>query len=266
MTLHDLKRPLGNTELEVSPVGLGTVKFGRNENVKYPEAFSLPDDNTIKNLLSHAQSLGINLLDTAPAYGTSEERLGKLLRSSRHDWIIISKAGEYFENGASHYDFTPHAITQSVENSLKRLQTDYLDGMLIHSDGNDMKIINQFEVFDTLENLKQKGWLRSYGMSTKTTEGGLETIRHSDMAMVSYNPSDSENKTVIDKAQVLNKGILIKKALASGHLSKLADKAPVQTAINMIFAHPGVTSVIFGTLNSDHLTENVVTVANALKR
>ena len=73
-------RSLGATGLRVSPLGLGTVKFGRNRGVKYPRTFELPTDRAILNLLETAWESGINLLDTAPAYGASEERLGRLLK------------------------------------------------------------------------------------------------------------------------------------------------------------------------------------------
>ena len=88
-------RPLGQTGLEVSSLGLGTVKFGRNQEVRYPNSFSLPSDQEIINLLDLAQSLGINLLDTAPAYGSSEQRIGRLL-SNRANWVICTKIGEEF--------------------------------------------------------------------------------------------------------------------------------------------------------------------------
>ncbi|WP_256659976.1 aldo/keto reductase, partial [Pseudomonas sp. LS-2] len=73
-TLHDLHRPLGNLGIEVSPIGLGTVKLGRDQGVKYPNGFTIPDDNEAQMLLKQARDLGINLIDTAPAYGRSEER------------------------------------------------------------------------------------------------------------------------------------------------------------------------------------------------
>ena len=59
-------------------LGLGTVKFGRNQKIKYP-TFELPSDQAVCQLLDDAQNYGINLLDTAPAYGIAEERLGQLL-------------------------------------------------------------------------------------------------------------------------------------------------------------------------------------------
>ena len=70
---------LGRCALETGRISLGTVKFGRNTNVKYPTKFKLPEDKLIVNLLSEAQELGVKLLDTAPAYGNSEHRIGQLL-------------------------------------------------------------------------------------------------------------------------------------------------------------------------------------------
>jgi len=76
------RRALGATGLEVSALGLGTVKFGRNTGVKYPAGFELPSAAEIGELLAVARDLGINLLDTAPAYGSSEERIGKSVGGS----------------------------------------------------------------------------------------------------------------------------------------------------------------------------------------
>src|SRR3990167_7608998 len=90
------KRSLGQTGIEVSVIGLGTVKFGRNQGVKYPVSFQLPSDQELEVLVNTAFDLGMNLLDTAPAYGMSEERLGKLLQSKRPDWVISTKVGEEF--------------------------------------------------------------------------------------------------------------------------------------------------------------------------
>src|SRR5690606_33729328 len=95
-TLHDFHRPLGSTGFKVSPLGLGTVKLGRDQGVKYPTGFTIPGDDDASLLLAQARELGINLIDTAPAYGRSEERLGPLLRGQRDEWVIVSKVGEEF--------------------------------------------------------------------------------------------------------------------------------------------------------------------------
>lgn len=244
-------RDLGETGIKVSPLGLGTVKFGRNTGVKYPNDFEIPDDKKCISLLSLARDLGINTLDTAPAYGVSEERLGKLLKGQRKDWIIVGKAGENYENHQSKFDFRPTSIRNSIEISLKKLKTDYIDLMLIHSDGNDEQIIKKYNVFDTLNKAKRDGLIRSCGMSSKTVSGGLLTLEMADVAMVTYNLRENSELEVIKQAEKLNKGILIKKSLHSGH------EANVMDAFKLIFAQPAVSSAIIGTINPGHLTANV---------
>lgn len=252
------KRPIGKTGLSVSVVGLGTVKFGRNQKVHYPLSFSLPSDKEVSDLLALAQEYGLNLLDTAPAYGESEERLGKLLAGKRDQWVISTKVGEDFTAGESHFDFSPAAIRKSIERSLKRLHTDYLDLVLVHSNGEDVRLIKEEAVFETMAELKQAGKLRAYGMSTKTIEGGLMAVNASDVVMVTYNPHQFAEQPVLAHAHQQGKGIFIKKALASGHLDKLGShQDPVKAAFDFIFQEPGVTSVILGTINPEHLKHNV---------
>ena len=182
-------RALGGTGIQVSPLGLGTVKFGRNQQVKYPSGFELPDDKSISNLLAMARDFGINLLDTAPAYGVSQQRLGKLLNKPRDEWVIVSKVGEIFENGESRFDFSYEHTMRTVEDSLRTLKTDYLDVVLIHSSGDDMAILNDGAAFDALETLKQKGLIRAHGMSSKTVDGGLKVVEQMDVVMATCNLS-----------------------------------------------------------------------------
>ena len=253
------------TGIAISPIGLGTVKLGRDKGVKYPQGFVIPDDKAALNLLAEARELGINLLDTAPAYGNSEERLGPLLRGQREQWVICSKVGEEFDNqtGQSHFDFTPEHVRLSIERSLRRLHTDVIDILLVHSDGNDMEIIQRYGILEQLEQLKAEGKIRAAGMSTKTVAGGIETLKRSDIAMITYNLGHRDELPVIDYAHANQKGILIKKALASGHLNQqLSD--PVQASFDLIFGHPWVSSAIIGTINPGHLRANAVAVSKSL--
>jgi len=260
------KRKLGTTGLEVSCLGLGTVKIGRNQEVKYPSGFSLPSDEEVSALLSQAKELGINFLDTAPAYGSSEQRLGRLLKD-RQDWIICSKVGEEFTTGKSYFDFSAEHTQSSIERSLRHIGTDYLDIVLIHSDGGDSKILDSSDCPETLLRLKEKGLIRAIGMSTKTVEGGMKAAEMLDLVMVTYNPSMQDDAVVIDHALTLEKGILVKKALNSGHdcIAPEANGGPVGgnfTERNLRFAldKEGVTSVIVGTINPKHLRDNVEAV------
>ena len=256
-------RPLGATGLHVSPLGLGTVKFGRNQGVKYPQPFDLPSDRDALALLDLAWDLGINLLDTAPAYGESEERLGRLLRQCRRDWVIVTKVGEDFDDGVSRFDFSAAATRASVERSLRRLGVETLDAVLIHSSGDDLAILEREAVLPTLRDLQQAGWVRAIGMSGKTVAGGLRAVECGDLVMVTYNQQQREELPVIRAAHHAGKGILIKKGLSSGHLDQ-ADSDPVCAALRLIYAEPGVGSLIIGTLNPAHLQENVTAAEWAL--
>ncbi|WP_191830694.1 aldo/keto reductase [Pseudomonas fluorescens] len=265
-TLHDLHRPLGSTGLRVSPLGLGTVKLGRDQGVKYPNGFTIPDDDQARQLLAQARDLGINLIDTAPAYGRSEERLGPLLRGQRDHWVIVSKVGEEFEAGQSRFDFSAAHTRFSIERSLKRLETDHIDLVLVHSDGNDLHILEHEEVYQTLEALKQEGKIGGFGLSGKTVEGGLKALERGDCAMVTYNLNEQAERPVLDYAAEHGKAILVKKALASGHVCLSPGVDPVRASFELLFGHPGVSSAIVGTINPVHLAHNVATVAAVLNR
>ena len=247
-------RPLGDTGIRVSPLGLGTVKLGRNQGVKYPLSFAIPDDAQVSALLALARERGINLLDTAPAYGTSEERLGRLLPGSRDEWVLVTKVGEQFVDGRSFFDFSAAATRRSVERSLRRLRTDYLDAVLIHSDGDDLRILEREAVLETLYRLKDEGSIRAHGMSSKTVAGGLRTVQLCDLVMATCNLDYNAELPVLEAAAAQGKGVLIKKGLMSGHVE---GQAGVRDSFAHVFSQPGVSSMIVGTINPAHLRDNV---------
>ena len=256
-------RALGSTGIRLSPLGLGTVKFGRNEGVKYPQQFTLPNDQQILALLALARELGINFIDTAPAYGSSEERLGRLLGGQKNAWVISTKVGERFEQGQSYFDFSAAATQASVECSLRRLRRDYLDLVLIHSDGDDVGILQREDCLEILLKLKSQGWIRAVGMSSKSCAGGLLALKYCDVVMVTYNLFYSDELPVIQQAQQEQKGVLIKKGLLSGHLQKITSSSnthkvdPVMASMRHLLGEPGVSSVVIGTINPAHLRANV---------
>lgn len=257
------RRRLGDTGMDVSVLSLGTVKFGRTEGVRYPAQFQLPSDAEARSLLDLAYDLGVNLLDTAPSYGVSEERLGQLLKGQRERWLLCSKAGEQFAEGHSTYDFSPEALRGSVERSLRRLQTDALDVLLIHSDGQDMKRIVEDGALETLTRLKEAGLARAIGISSKTVEGGLLGLEHGDCVMVTLHLEYQDELPVIERAAALNKGVLIKKAFGYGHACVGERVDPVKASLALCLSQPGVSSVVMGTINPVHLRENVA-AANGL--
>ena len=241
--------------LKVSIVGLGTVKIGRNTSVKYPNSFDIPSDKEVLKLLNTASENGVNLIDTAPAYGNSEERLGELLRKSNYPWIISTKVGEVFDSttGLSAYCFTPEFIQASIESSLSKLKCDFLDIVLIHSDGDDEGIIRD-GALDVLQALKAKGLIRAVGMSSKTIAGGMLAAEKSDIVMVTHNLDYQKEIEVIEYAESMGKGILIKKAFGSGHL---ITESSIEVAFDCIYQQKGVSSVILGSINPSHIEENV---------
>ncbi|MBX2809159.1 MAG: aldo/keto reductase [Cellvibrionaceae bacterium] len=258
------------SDLSVSFIGLGTVKIGRTLGVKYPRAFRLPDDNAVLDVLNTAAACGINLIDTAPAYGSSEARLGALLtKTTPHDWLVATKVGEVFDSstGQSHYNFTPEFIRASIEQSCRRLRRPTLDIVLIHSNGDDRDIIQRQGALAVLKDLQREGKIRASGMSTKTVEGGLLAVDHSDIVMLTHNLTYREEQAVIDYATTKNKGIFIKKAFASGHLSldnahnnktNNNDKTNnIQKTFELIQQNPGVSSVVLGSINPQHIRQNV---------
>ena len=217
----------------------------------------------MRDLLALARDAGINLLDTAPAYGTSEQRLGPLLNGQRHEWVLCSKVGEEFDNGESWFDFSAAHTRRSVERSLKRLHTDYLDLVLVHSNGDDLKVLED-EVYPALQQLKQEGLIRGFGFSGKTVEGGIQALQDGDCAMVTWNLREQGARPVLDYALDQTKGILIKKALARRHIC-LEGEDPVTAGFDLVFSHPAVSSAIIGTITPAHLTQNVSTVARILE-
>jgi len=246
------KRSLGQSGINVSCLGLGTVKFGRNHQVKYPEKFSLPSLEELEGILHKTRELGINFLDTAPAYGDSEEKIGRVIRN-RSEWILCTKVGEEFTNGQSSFNFSGSHVQKSIQRSLKNLKTDYLDIVLVHSNGDDETIIDNTDCLETLARLKEKGIIRAYGMSTKTIQGGIRATDLTDVVMVTLNTSNKEGLPVIRNALSKNKGVLVKKALNSGNLSENS----LEKNLNFVLSTSGVTSIVVGTINQEHLAANV---------
>lgn len=244
-----VRRPLGRTGLNVSPLGFGSFKIGRNQGIKYPQAYDLPDDAETAALLDGILELGINLIDTAPAYGLAEERLGRHLAGRRDEFVLSSKVGEIFEEGVSRYDFSREGMLRSVEASLRKLKTDALDLLLIHSYGDDLQILQQTDAVDVLEDLKQRGLARGIGLSGKTVAGAKAALQWADAIMVEYHAEDESHAGVMETAHARGVGVLVKKGLASGRL-------PVQQAIAFVLENEAVDSLVLGGLNAEHFREN----------
>lgn len=250
-------RLLGKTGLVVSPIGLGTTKLGRNTDVKYAQDFQLPSDEEVRELLKGSLTLGVSLIDTAPAYGESEQRLGKFIATNRDRIVLCTKCGEQYRNGKSTYDFSSTAILASVEESLRRLRTDHIDILLLHSDGRDTEILTETEAPETLVRLKESGKARAVGISAKTPAGILQACGTLDVVMAPFNQKDRSLADALKKARARGIGVLAIKGLYSGHL----DARP---AIEFVLRQPFIDALILGTINATHLKDAVATAERVL--
>lgn len=249
-------RPLGKTGLAVSPLGFGAFKIGRNEKVKYPQPYDLPTDDSVERLLNGVLDLGITLIDTAPAYGVSEERIGRCLAGRRKEFILSTKVGEVFENGQSRYEFGEAEVRRSVARSQQRLKTDVLDLVLIHTPADDLPVLSETDVVATLLSLKQAGQIRAVGLSGKTVAAERLALEWADVLMVEYCRGETTHLPVIDEAARRGVGVLVKKGLGSGYL-------PPAEAIPFVVGTPGVTSLVIGGLSLEHIAANIRLVENA---
>ena len=169
----------------------------------------------------------------------------------------MTKVGEEFDGAQSSHDFSPEHTTMSVHRSLQRLGTDWLDVVLIHSDGNDERILDELGTLGCLEELKHRGLIRAVGISHKSPGGALAALdKGADAIMATLNPTNLSESEVVETAGKRGCGVLVKKALAGGRT------AP--EALLLAFRHPGVSSIVVGTLNPDHIAEDARILAEGV--
>jgi aryl-alcohol dehydrogenase-like predicted oxidoreductase len=232
----------------VSPIGFGAFKIGRNAGIRYPQGYELPGEDAAIRLVRGARALGITYFDTAPAYGVSEERLGRALGGDAGA-LISTKAGETFEGGRSRYDFSAAAVRASVERSRERLRRRALDLVFIHSSGDDRAALES-DAVATLEAARREGTVRAIGFSAKTVEGAGAALAWADAIMVEFHLDERSQGPVIAEAAARDVGVVVKKGLASGRLDP-AD------SIRFVLDTPGVGSLLIGSLSLDHLRADV---------
>ncbi len=152
-------RPLGNTGLTVSVIGLGTHQFSG----EWGKNFELSE---VHNLLGRARELGVNFLDTAECYGDHEvERLiGKSIAHNRAEWTVATKFGHAYGHGPEKTEaWSANEVQSQLEASLKALQTDYIDLYQFHSGANGA-FLND-ELWSMLQAQVQAGKIRWLGLS-----------------------------------------------------------------------------------------------------
>ncbi|MCY4437292.1 MAG: aldo/keto reductase [Chloroflexi bacterium] len=157
-------RTLGRTGIRISEVGLGTWGMGGD---RYGRA----DDAESRGAILRALELGINHIDTAPIYGNgrSEEVIGDAIAGRRHEVVLASKVG-MFPGGRQNFDYSGPRVMREVEQSLRRLRTDYLDIFYLHSPDEDLF---RDDGLEALVRLKEQGKIRATGFSVMSVDEGI---------------------------------------------------------------------------------------------
>jgi aryl-alcohol dehydrogenase-like predicted oxidoreductase len=175
-----LKRTLGKSNLEVSAIGMGCWAIGgpwdwaQPGQERYPVGWGTTDDDESIRALYAAQDMGINFFDTAANYGAghSEVLLGRAFKGKRDKVVIATKFGHMVNEEKKTVYSAPDQIIpnvkKDVENSLRRLQTDYIDIYQLHEGGYDPQLSLELQV--VLEELVSAGRIRWYGWSTDNAE------------------------------------------------------------------------------------------------
>ncbi len=216
-------RTLGRTGLSVSEIGLGTLSIGGPFKLGHLEfgRGEIDDKNSLK-MIQVALDAGVNFIDTADiyGYGRAEEILGEALRGKREKSIISTKVGNRGDETKWFKDFRGTWIKEACTNSLKRLQTDYIDIYMLHSPDVDFQFSE--EIFTAFNDLKKEGKIRFYGCSVVSSKQGLDFINagFGDVIEVLYNIFDRESaEELLPQAEHSDMGIVIKSPLASGALT-----------------------------------------------
>lgn len=253
---------LGTSALRISEVSFGCMSLSR-------------DDAQNASLLHRAMDQGINLFDTADLYeqGENEKSVGRAFKGIRKQVIIATKVGNQWRKDGSGWDWNPSKayILQSVEASLQRLQTDYIDLYQLHGGTMDDPIDETIEAFELL---KQQGKIRYYGISSIRPSVIREYVKRSNMVsvMMQYSLLDRRPEesclNLLHKQQIgvlargsLAKGLLVNKP-AAAYLNYSEDeiiraakavqslatprRSAAQIAIRFALHHPAIASAVIG--------------------
>ncbi len=241
---------MGDTGLTLCPIGFGAFKIGRDAGGKFGHRYDVPDDAAADRLLNSVLDLGVTYVDTAPAYGLSEDRIGRFIGHRRDEYVVSTKVGETFAGGESTHDFSAAAVRGSVESSLRNLKRDVLDIVFVHAHRDDARILAETDVAETLAGLRERGLVRHIGFSGYSAEGFRLALSWSDAIMIEYHADDCSLQPVIAEAGERGVMVVVKKGLACGKLD-------AERAVRFVLSHESVSSLVVGTLNVDHLAANL---------
>ncbi|MWV42334.1 aldo/keto reductase [Paenibacillus sp. HJL G12] len=268
------KRTFGNTGMKVSILGFGGSEIGQEQDL-----------SKVEKLLNHALDEGLNVIDTAECYGDSEALIGKALAGRRDDYYLFTKCGH--ATGFEEEDWEPGMLEKSIDRSLKRLNTDYLDVIHLHSCSE--KILRQGAVIEILQKAKEKGKTRFIGYSGDRTDA-LYAVQTGlfDSLMISLNIADQEAiDLILPEAREKGMGIMAKRPVANvaWTYDTLSEKAypyvywqrlkelqyefladhekAVAAALRFALTIPGVDTAIVGTQKPGRWSENAKILENS---
>jgi aryl-alcohol dehydrogenase-like predicted oxidoreductase len=274
-------RTLGRTGLQVSEISFGAVEIGLAYGIPVEGKIEKPSEQEAHAVLNAALDMGINFVDTARAYGDSEEIIGRNLKSRRKEYILATKTLHYGDKGLSVQE-QKQAVRDSIETSLKALQTDVIDVMQVHNI--TQEVVERGDVLEVLQEAQRAGKVRFLGGSVYGVEDPLAVIRdgHYDVLQVAYNMIDHRlDGEVLPLAlqkgvAITTRSVLLKGALTPRYLY-LADnlgelKATIaemerlvagecgslaEAAFRYVLSNPAVSSALVGTSKVKNLERSV---------
>jgi aryl-alcohol dehydrogenase-like predicted oxidoreductase len=268
-------RRLGKTDLNVSVLGFGGSEIGYQH-------ISLI---AVKKLLNEAVDTGLNVIDTAECYATSEELIGEAIGKRRKDCYLLTKCGH--ESGWSSPDWRPESLLRSIHRSLKRLKTDHVDLIQLHSCSEAE--LRKGDVIDTLKRAQEQGYTRYIGYSGDS-KAALYAVEcgEFDTLQTSVSIADQEAlDLLLQLAEQRHIGVIAKRPIANvawhngsqpprdsygrtywERLQKLRYeflkrdlKETVAAALRFTLSVPGVHTAIVGTTKLGRFEENGAVVA-----
>ncbi len=268
-------------EKNVTFIGFGGLEIGRNWGMGKDTL--LPEEDQAGRVLNTVLDLGINLVDTASAYHRSEERIGKFISSRRNEFVLTSKCGEHSKEPGTYYDFSYQAVRRSIDRSLELLKTDHIDVMQIHFGPGAKAVLDNGETLAAMQDARLEGKVKKLGASI---DGALAKrcilSGDFDVVQMNYNLADRSNQENIQLAaergiavfvrfglgkglftpRVLNKKLWLNVPLAVKihKLLKLVDgdmKTYMAIALQFLYEEKGVTSVLLGSKNPEHVKSNL---------
>ena len=281
-------RTLGRTRLCVSEVSLGTVELGMEYGLKEDGESSVPAETVARNLLNRAIDSGVNFIDTAAQYGNSEEIIGRALKDRRSEYVLATKCMHRLDEGLD-YAESRRSISESIDQSLSSLQTDYIDLLQVHGRDSielEQRMIWDGEVMDELEKARKAGKIRYLGYSSYSEDAALAAIGDGrwDTLQIACNILDRRYlKRVIPEARKCGVGIIVRSALLKGaltekirfmperlkplseHIDRLVEIQSAtsyslpELALRFVLSIPDVSTIIVGADRIDYLEEAVST-------